>query len=284
MTDKSKSISDFISSSPLYKSIEVTGTSIPSATLNGWTFNFFCELDNEQKTFELSIVSYETPKEEYKHDLESNLTLSYAYKGICQHCKKFHVDVIINLYSKSELNEDGNTKKRHFIRKIGQYPPFIITPEKYLQSFLNKEDKENYKKALLLLSQSYGIGAFSYLRRIVENEILRIIEDISKLGTPASNKVQELLKAYKKNHQMTNLIEGIGEYLPGSLKSLGNNPIKVLYSQLSGGIHEYSESECLEKAELIDTLLKFVIKKINEESSDVLSARQAMEKLNNPKK
>lgn len=109
--------------------------------------------------------------------------------------------------------------------------------------------------------------------------MIRIVEDLSKLDRPESEKIKTLLEAFKQNHVMTNLIEGIYDYLPNSLRNLGENPLKVLYGQLSGGIHEFSEQECAEKAKKIDTLLKFVVKKISEENSEVRAARDAMRNL-----
>lgn len=78
---------------------------------------------------------------------------------------------------------------------------------------------------------------------------------------------------------MTNLIDNIYEYLPKSLKEMGDNPIKLLHQQLSGGIHEYSETECLDKAKKVDTLLRYVIKKVNSEKYELMEVRKAMKGL-----
>ena len=117
------------------------------------------------------------------------------------------------------------------------------------------------------------------MRRITENEIIRIIEFLSEVETPDGDKIKNLFQAYKVNKQMTNLIEGVHALLPESLKSLGANPLKVLYSHLSEGIHSDSEETCLTKANQIDTILKFTIKKLNEEKHELKEIRNALKDL-----
>ena len=92
-------------------------------------------------------------------------------------------------------------------------------------------------------------------------------------------KIETALKLYEENHQMTNLIETIYKFIPNSLKTLGENPLKSLYFQLSKGIHEFKDEECLDKAEAIDTVLKFTIKQINLEKSDIKSVKDSLNKL-----
>jgi hypothetical protein len=75
------------------------------------------------------------------------------------------------------------------------------------------------------------------------------------------------------------LIEGIYHYLPTSLKSVGANPLKILYSHFSEGLHSEGEETCLQKAFALDTILKFTIKKINEERYELKDIKAAMKNL-----
>ena len=287
MAQFDRKISEFITSEPLYSKLLVDNDFILPNVFNGLTFNFHCPVDEEIKTFELEVYPINFPWHNHLpnmglsfwKDTDDNTLITQQYKGICKHCKNYHIDIILNTFIEEKEKTASRVYLKTYIQKIGQFPPFEITPESYLIKYLNKEDKVNYKKGLLLLSQSYGIGAYAYYRRIVENEILRIIKDISKLDFADAEKIKILLRKYEENHQMSKLIEGIYKYLPDSLKSLDNNPLKVLHEQLSQGIHSLSEADCLEKSKLIDTLLKFVIKRLNEEQSMVLDAKVAMKKL-----
>ena len=168
-----------------------------------------------------------------------------------------------------------------YIQKVGQIPPFEIKPEKEILNYLVKEDKKNYNKALANLSISYGIGAFAYFRRIIENEIKRLIKDIIDLEETSSEELKKAYLKYQENHQISSLISALSEYLPDSFKVIGDNPVKLLHDQLSGGIHEFSDELCLEKAVNIDTLLRFTIKKINEAKVELQDVRNAVKNLKN---
>jgi len=78
---------------------------------------------------------------------------------------------------------------------------------------------------------------------------------------------------------MSKLINVVNKYLPKSLQELGDNPIRLLYEQLSGGIHEFSDEECINKSQSIDTLLRYVIRKVNEEKYQLEDVRNAMKNL-----
>jgi hypothetical protein len=185
--------------------------------------------------------------------------------------------VAINVFSEDQYFENAFINLK--LRKIGQLPGFERTPEKDVFNYLIEEDKENYKKALANLSMSYGIGAYAYLRRIIENEIKRLVKDISELEYENVNQVKKAWTEYETNHNMTSLIDSINPFLPKSLKEIGDNPIKILYQQTSGGLHEFSEKECLEKARDIDQLLRYVIKNVSSLKFEYKAVKEAMKNL-----
>lgn len=165
------------------------------------------------------------------------------------------------------------------ITKVGSNPPYDISPNRESYKFFTEEDKSLYKKALVCLSQSYGIGAYAYFRRILENEIIRILEAISLLQGTSSDRVKELLIKYENDHQMGYLVDGVYQYLPNNLKSIGDNPLKLLYGLLSGGLHAESDDTCMTKAETINELLVFVITKIDEEKTSNSHLRTLIDKI-----
>ncbi len=205
------------------------------------------------------------------------LDITTRVYGVCQSCKT-KIDFLIKSTSDKRFEERG-TGINIYIQKVGQFPPYEIEPEAVIQKYLTEEDIGNYKKALTTLSVSFGIGSYAYFRRIIENEIKRIIKDISELEFEGADNVRSAYKVFESDHQMSKLIDVINKYLPTSLKELGDNPIKLLYEQLSGGIHQFSEEDCVEKAKHIDILLKFVIKKVNEEKYQISGVKEAMSKL-----
>jgi hypothetical protein len=298
MTDKEK-LADLLNSQPLYKKITVDVDFFNHPVdMEEMSFPFYCPVDKSNQTFRLKVepekplrlTGSKIPYDHYKSSFEtfdhakSKYTFTQHYSATCQLCNRYTSHFLLQVETDKSIPVNksqvaNNEEPLQVIKKIGQFPPYQITPDQDLINFLNSEDQENYKKALICRSQNYGIGAFAYLRRIVENEIVRIIEDLSKIDRPETNKINDLLSDFKANHVMSNLIDGVYDYLPSSLKNLGNNPLKILYGQLSGGIHEFSEEECSVKAEQIDTVLKFTVKKINQENSEVKNAREAMKSL-----
>ncbi len=290
--DDNKKLEEFLNSSPLYKKLSLEHEYCRHANdLDEFTFSFHCPNENAQQTFKLQLEPNRVlsslnkdyrPQLEYWNDEQKKISFIQHYTGVCQHCQKFRIHFLIKCESEGtvKISNAGNSKQPNIsVMKIGQFPPFKINADKNITEFLNDEDKENYNKALICRSQNYGIGAFAYLRRIVEKEIIRIIESLSQLDRPESKEIKRLIEQYNKDHQMSKLIDAIFEFLPGSLKSLGDNPLKLLYNELSEGIHDFSEEECSNKAESIDKLLSFVIKKINEENSEVKEAMEAIKAL-----
>ena len=129
------------------------------------------------------------------------------------------------------------------------------------------------------LNQNFGIGSFAYFRRIIEKELINIITDIKSLPDSHSVEIERLLVKHNENPKVSTIYDNIFEHLPNSLKALGDNPIKLLYNQTSEGLHSLTEEECLEKANSIFQLLNFVIKKINEERSEIKNLREIIKGL-----
>jgi hypothetical protein len=173
----------------------------------------------------------------------------------------------------------GGTQKekpKYFIRKIGQYP----APEaagvklpKEISDFLDDEGREFYRKGLKNLELEYGIGAIAYFKKMIETEIEKIVEAISNPYSHDGNKIAEAIAAYKKDQQKSKLIEDITPYLPQSLKEHGANILLMLHDAASIGIHELTEKECIKKSKDIDTLFRYLIRKINAERNEAFSEK-----------
>lgn len=308
--EKHKPIAEFLEKKPLYSKLEIDKYFYHPDRFYELTFRYYCPNEKSIQTFKLilepekGIRALESLPSERFTDLfdsyqeDKSINFIHHFSGQCQFCKKYKVNFLLNIFSDgpipglslykrlknpsfqgNEINENNLTQSKLYIRKIGQYPPFEINPDKEVVTFFQKQDKEYYKKALICLSQSFGVGAYSYLRRITENEIIRIVESLIEIQTQGSEKINEIYEAYKSNKQMSNLVEGIYKHLPPTLKSLGQNPLKILYSHLSEGIHKDDEETCLKKAFGLDTILKFTIKKLNEEEHELKDIRNVLNSL-----
>jgi hypothetical protein len=121
------------------------------------------------------------------------------------------------------------------ITKIGQYPSFsdlnVYKINKY-NSVLNKQMRRELSSAIGLASHDVGIGSYVYLRRVFEN----LIEEAHK---EAKLEEQWTEEQYIKS-RMLDRIKLLHAHLPTFLV---NNP--AMYSLLSKGVHELTETECL---------------------------------------
>lgn len=281
-------LSKFFSEYPLYSKIQFCeiksfedNIEVPNY-FAGKAYKFYCPFDKDYHTFKFTrhtgsyylIQKNEVP--DMYLDTDGKINLSFLLSSTCQICG-FRMDVTINLFSENQYAEDSFINLN--LRKIGQLPAFERNPEKEVLNYLIEEDKENYKKALANLSMSYGIGAYAYLRRIIENEIKRLVQDISELEYENVSKVKAAWIEYESNRNMTSLIDSINPFLPKSLKEIGDNPIRTLYQQTSGGLHEFSEKVCIEKARDVDQLLRYVIKNVSSLKFEYKVAREAIKNL-----
>lgn len=171
---------------------------------------------------------------------------------------------------------------------MGQHPAWGIEPEPNIQAILGAHS-DFFKKGLVCESQGYGIGAFGYFRRIVEeviDELLNSIADI--LDGTEKEKYTEALEATKKTTVAQEKIELVKDLLPSSLKPNGMNPLQVLHSALSNGMHSESDENCLESVDAIKNVLVYLIKEVKtqKEASKMLtdSMRKILEKKNQKSK
>lgn len=156
---------------------------------------------------------------------------------------------------------DGDIIK---LQKCGEIPrkKFIRDPvvKRFLQS-----DYDNYEKAHVCLSHGYGVGAFAYFRRVLENNIIQLLNLVEKdvVSSCADPKIITALDNLKGPSPMSEKIKIANSALPDYLKPDGLNPLGSLYKVLSGGIHRLSEEECLEKAKDTSCCLEYLVTELN---------------------
>lgn len=200
----------------------------------------------------------------------------------CKNCnstqKTFAISVSINV---EEDEEQGFYGK---MLKIGEDPPFgppiparvisLIGPDRDL--FLMGRRSEN---------QGMGIGAFAYYRRVVENQKNRVIDEIirvvEKTGT-SSDLLKELAFA-KNEQQFTKAIDSIKHAIPPMLLINGENPLKLLHSALSEGLHDHTDEKCLELAQDIRIVLTELAERLSQALKDEVELSDAVKRLRQAK-
>jgi len=306
-------LNGFLENYPLFtpfKAVEGYVRSAPDYTdpfeFHGLTFSFYCDQENNEKTFELEV-----PESSKKHfgqmasdkiarelfDKQGRLDYVHHFIGRCRSCKEFHVDFLLHIYTDKEIpdsydnfqKQDPETGKlvhadsllpdraNIFIEKLGA-PAVKIKIEKFIEKYLDRESCGWYYKSKKSLADNLGIGAFAYLRRIIEKELMSIVQDVSDLDG-ADKRIKEVISKHQQALSPHLVYDDIFEYLPRSLQVLGDNPFRMLYKYTSEGLHRLSEADCLERSKNIEMVFEFVIKKINEERSEILAVKQAIKAL-----
>jgi len=167
-------------------------------------------------------------------------------KYLCRHCKStpkwFSLLVV-----KSTSFRQG------MAIKLGEYPSFgPHTPPRVFSVI--EPDRELYLKGRRSESMGLGIGAFTYYRRVVENQWQRLIGQIIAVADTL-NSDTETLKQARGERQFAKAVKMVKDAVPQSLLINGHNPMTLLHSALSEAIHELTDEQCLEKAQYIRVVL-----------------------------
>lgn len=177
------------------------------------------------------------------------------FEFTCVTCKKEHHEYLVEKIVSDETI---------IIQKYGQLPRKHLGRDNTLQKFFS-DDSDNYEKAVVCLSHGYGIAAFAYLRRIVENNTLKLIdlvlEDVN--SSESDPKIVESLTELRKESPMSDKIKIANEALPEYLKPDGLNPFGRLYQVLSEDVHSLSDEECLRRANIVKECLKYLISELS---------------------
>lgn len=228
------------------------------------SIHMHCDNCNSSQTF--NMHKHYQSWAEYSNSPIKNETLTAQYT--CEGCKEFI------RYFLLKINEDATS-----VMKVGQYPAYDISVDPSIEKSF-KEHIENFKKGKICESQSYGIGAFAYYRRIIElviDELLNSIEEL--LDGEKKEKYHTALMATKKTKVATEKIELVKDLLPDSLKYGGHNPLGILHDNLSAGIHAGTDKECIENADAISIALVFLMSRISKIREEEKKFSDSMEKL-----
>jgi len=171
--------------------------------------------------------------------------------------------------------------------KLGENPPFgTPIPSKVIS--LIGPDRDLFLKGRRAENSGLGIGAFAYYRRVVENQKVRIICEIQRVAERlgAGSNVVKLFERAKNETQFARAIDDIRDAIPESLLIRGQNPLRLLHSALSAGLHAHDDDECLQIASSIRLVLTELAERISNALKDEHELEQAVNRLlqsNNPK-
>lgn len=168
---------------------------------------------------------------------------------------------------------------KSWVMKVGQWPAWEIRSDRAVERMLGAH-ASFYRKGLVCESQGYGIGAFSYYRRIVEELIDRLLSEIGELL--AGTEHDSYMAAYeqvKTTVVAQDKIALVKDLLPANLRPDGLNPLSILHSTLSQGLHAESDDECLAAAASVREVLVFLVSRVEGANQAKKSFTESMRKL-----
>lgn len=239
---------DFLENYSLFRKLN---TEIPSTLdhIKKPSINMICVKCDSIQTFNVVDNYAQINGFNYSNPAIAGRNLRFQYH--CQACKTFKRDFMIYV-----------SPQRDYIYKTGQYPEWEIKMDKNLEITLGKHAK-TFRKGLVCESQGYGIGAFSYYRRITEEIIDELLDSITDLIDKNNlDEYKKALEATKKTRITQEKIDLIKDLLPEILKPNGVNPLGILHSELSEGLHANTDEACLENASHVKDILTFLINQI----------------------
>lgn len=202
---------------------------------------------------------------------KADLVYSYAYFR-CRNCNRSGKRYAFRIKRLDEKTFD--------IYKLGEVPQFgPPTPNKVLS--LMGGERDAFLKGRQCENQGLGIAAFAYYRRVVENQKSKIIGEILKVAEKlaADPELITELQTARNETRFSEAIKAVKHGLPQVLLINGHNPLTLLHSALSEGLHDASDESCLELATSIRVVLTELVERIAtavKEEAELTSAVQRL--------
>jgi hypothetical protein len=147
------------------------------------------------------------------------------------------------------------------------------------------KDAELYKRALRSRNFNYGLGAVSYMRRIVENhmnEILDILTEADRTDIDEATRVE--LERLKESRNFSAKVEHAAKLLPEYLRPRGlANPLDILHELSSEGLHTLSEEECVVIFDKCQTTFEYLFQNLRPQLDQAKSYKENLRKLSEPR-
>lgn len=245
-----KYIKEFLETAPLYSCKEFRKPDMDRSSLWINEIDSFCETCKQIRPFQ----DMRPRGSGSGMGIKALSTGTSYFQFLCASCRGNQHEYLVE-----QIVTDETIK----IQKYGERPRKKLERDPLLQNFFS-HDSECYEKAVVCISNGYGIAAFAYMRRIIErniHELLSLIqEDVE--ATESESPVLAKLAELRTESPMSEKISIANQALPDYLIPSGLNPLGRLYKVLSEGVHSYDDGECLERARAIQTCIKYLVSEL----------------------
>jgi hypothetical protein len=225
---------EFVEKAPLYTRVPIQSFTPPGSIMR------MCEnAQCKRETTWFKAGNLRTELQGTRPDIDLQ---HVAYK--CGLCEANSMGVIYELL---EWSQGGPSQYSHkAVRKVGQLPPASISVPPALTERLGTS-APYYKNALICRNSNFGIGAMSYLRRVVDehtDNLIDVMADLSRTYSVPKEDIEKLLAA-KSEVQYKVKLSVAAELIPAALRPGGVNPLGQLYKHTSIGLHNKTDEECI---------------------------------------
>jgi hypothetical protein len=196
----------------------------------------------------------------------------------CRHCKQFKTTFYYFWHRQLTIkNEDIPA---YFV-KIGQYPAMEELIPRELVRTLDQSDLSLYRKSVRCRNQGMGLGAISYLRRVVENKINIVLDDVADEAAKYGFQLEQLkrLDEAKTSWKFSEKIKYASVILPPSLRPGGHNPIDQLHDLASEGVHYSDDEEALLVYDECRPVFEYLFREIDARRRSAAEYAQQLAKL-----
>ena len=200
---------------------------------------------------------------------ETDVFLEY----VCSNCQNSYKTFALVL-KRPRADETGLCKKYGETPAYG--PP---TPSRLIKMI--GPDRDLFLKGRQCENQGLGIGAFVYYRRVIENQKNRILDQIIKVSQKLSAPPEHIrtLEAAQKETQFSKALKSVKDSTPEALLVNGHNPLLLLHSALSDGLHDRDDEHCLEIAHSVRVILGELSERLSQALKDEKSLNDALKHL-----
>jgi hypothetical protein len=169
--------------------------------------------------------------------------------------------------------------------KLGEWPAFSPRTPSRVMSIVG-QDRELFLKGRRAELEGLGVGAFAYYRRVVENQHGRLLNEIIRVAKriEAPAEVVDKLQRAATETQFTKSVDMVKDAIPAPLLVDGHhNPLTLLHTSLSDGLHNQSDEECLKLAQAIRVILFELCERLGRALEDRKELNSSLNQLLNRK-
>jgi hypothetical protein len=206
-------------------------------------------------------------------DIPDNTFHFFYVSYVCSNCRKTE-----KTFSLAAQRDDKKVSGKCY--KFGELPEYGPPTASRLIKLIGP-DRELFLKGRRCENQGLGIGAFVYYRRVVEEQRCRILDEVIKVSRKvgASAEAIKLLEKAKTETQFSKALASVKDAIPQALLINGHNPLTLLHSALSDGLHQRSDEQCLEIASSIRVVLAELSERLAQALKDEAELNKALSRL-----